>query len=171
MHIKEITTTVGRSSPAKAMTLRSAAFSDGAVVPVRFTCDGANVSPPLEWSAAPEGTRAFALVMDDPDAPHRTWVHWTVYDIPAATRELPEHVPASDQAAPAVRQGRNDFGGIGYGGPCPPPGGAHRYYWRLFALDAPLKLASGATRGQLDRAMAGHVLARAELMGRYRRDA
>ena len=153
------------------MTLRSPAFANGAVIPVRFTCDGDDISPHLEWNAAPEGTRAFALVMDDPDAPRATWVHWTIYDLPAGMHELPEHVPPSRELPSGARQGRNDFGRIGYGGPCPPPGGAHRYYLRLFALDEPLQLAPGATRAELDRAMRGHVLGQAELMSRYRRGA
>jgi Raf kinase inhibitor-like YbhB/YbcL family protein len=153
------------------VTLQSPAFSDGEVIPVRFTCEGDNVSLQLEWKGAPDGTRAFALVMDDPDAPRGTWVHWIIYDLPGGVDELAEHLPTSQELPSGARQGRNDFGRIGYDGPCPPPGAAHRYYLRLFALDAPLDLEPGARRAGLDRAMRGHVLAHAELMGRYRRGA
>lgn len=151
------------------MELRSSSFEDGANIPVRFTCDGDNVSPPLEWSAPPDGTRAFVLIADDPDAPRGTWLHWTLYDLPQTERALAAQVPASPALPSGARQGRNGFGRIGYGGPCPPPGQGHRYYFRLFALDAPVGLAPGASRHDLESAMRGHVLAQAELMGRYRR--
>ena len=109
--------------------------------------------------------------MEDPDAPRGAWVHWIVYDMPAGAQGLPEHVPASPELTSGGRQGRNDFGRVGYGGPCPPAGSTHRYYLRLFALDEPLTLASGSTRAELERAMRGHVIGHAELMGRYRRGA
>ncbi|HET9264550.1 MAG TPA: YbhB/YbcL family Raf kinase inhibitor-like protein [Vicinamibacterales bacterium] len=151
------------------MQLETSAFPPGGDIPVRFTCDGSDDSPALEWTEPPAGTQSFTLVADDPDAPRGTWVHWVLYDLPARARELPEAVPPDKELVSGARQGRNDFRKIGYGGPCPPPGPAHRYYFRLFALDRALGLKSGATRNEIDRAMEGHILARAELMGRYKR--
>ena len=151
------------------MRLTTSSFEPGDDIPRRFTCDGGDISPDLAWSAAPAGTRSFVLVVDDPDAPAGTWVHWVLYDLPAGTRELAAGVPADERLPSGARQGRNDFKRIGYGGPCPPAGSAHRYFFRLYALDAPLALPAGATRAQVARAMEGHVLAEAELMGRYRR--
>lgn len=153
------------------MQLKTPAFNPGAEIPEPFTCDGANSSPALVWSTPPEGTRTFALIMDDPDAPGRTWVHWVLYDLPATERELPEGVAPTGTLPSGARQGRNSFGKTGYGGPCPPPGPAHHYYFRLYALDTELNLRAGATRAQIDRAIRGHVLADAELMGQYRRKA
>ena len=153
------------------MELKAAAFKQGADIPVQFTCDGSNVSPALSWSAPPEGTQSFALIMDDPDAPGRTWVHWLLYDLPATERELPEGVPPDGPLPSRARQGRNDFGKTGYGGPCPPPGPAHRYYFKLHALDTELHLRADATRAEIDRSMIGHILAVAEVIGRYRRQA
>jgi Raf kinase inhibitor-like YbhB/YbcL family protein len=144
-----------------------ARFEDGSDVPVRFTCDGANVSPDLHWTAPPAGTESLVLIVDDPDAPGQTWVHWLLYDLPATERELPEGVTPKGTLPSGAHQGRNDFGKIGYGGPCPPPGPAHRYYFALYALDKRLELRPGATRAQIERSMAGHILARAELMGQY----
>lgn len=146
----------------------SPAFDAGGSIPREHTCDGADRSPPLRWGDPPDGTRAFALVVDDPDAPRGTWVHWLGWDIPATARGLPEGVGPEAQE---LVQGTNDFKKIGYGGPCPPPGhGAHRYFFRLYALDRPLALPRGASRAELDRAMRGHVLAQAEWMGKYWRD-
>lgn len=153
------------------MQLKTTAFKPGSEIPKPFTCDGPNVSPALEWTAPPDGTHSLALIVDDPDAPGRTWVHWVLYELPATERELPEGVPHKAILPSGARQGRNDFGKIGYGGPCPPPGPAHRYYFRLYALDSPLELGAGATRADMDSAMNGHILAHAELMGRYRRSA
>jgi hypothetical protein len=154
----------------KTITLEitSPAFAAGAMIPHPFTCEGANHSPPLAWGTAPHGTRAFALIVDDPDAPGGTWVHWIAWDIPGDSTGLHEHVKPTDRPP---TQGINSFGKPGYGGPCPPPGhGAHRYYFRLYALDQPLGLGPTATRAELDAAMRAHVLARAELMGKYRRE-
>ncbi len=150
------------------MVLRSPAFSEGGMIPPRYTCDGDDVSPPLSWTDVPDGTVSFALICDDPDAPAGTWVHWVLTDLPAAARELPERVPAERQLRTGGRQGTTDFGRIGYGGPCP-PGGTHRYFFKLYALDRTLGLAAGSTKGQVEQAMKGHVLAEARLMGRYRR--
>jgi Raf kinase inhibitor-like YbhB/YbcL family protein len=151
--------------------LKAAAFEPGGDIPGRFTCDGSNISPALSWTTPPEGTRSFALIMEDPDAPRRTWVHWVLYDLPGTDRELPEGVAPKGTLPSGARQGRNDFGKTGYGGPCPPPGPAHRYYFRLYALDTELRLEAGVTRARLDRSMRGHILAHAELMSRYRREA
>ncbi len=151
------------------LTLKTPAFRPGDDIPRTFTCDGSDLSPALGWTAPPEGTQGFALVLEDPDAPRRTWVHWVLYDLPATDRGLPEGVAPHGTLPSGGRQGRNDFGKVGYGGPCPPPGPAHRYYFKLYALDTRLGLPAGAKRADLDRAMRGHILAHAELMGRYRR--
>ena len=153
------------------MQLTAHAFKSGTNIPERFTCDGTNLSPALTWSAPPEGTQSFALIVDDPDAPGRTWVHWVLYDLPATERELPEGIAHKGMLPSGARQGRNDFGKTGYGGPCPPPGPAHRYFFRLYALDTELGLQAGLTRAQIDQAMRGHVVADVELMGQYRRKA
>jgi len=152
-----------------ALQMTTNAFSPGGTIPKKFTGDGPDVSPPLSWSEPPAGTHSFALIMDDPDAPVGTWVHWVLYDLPAATRELSENVPKRDELPNGARQGRNDFRKIGYGGPAPPPGPAHRYFFKLYALDAPLSLKAGATKGEVEKAMKGHILAQAELVGRYQR--
>jgi Raf kinase inhibitor-like YbhB/YbcL family protein len=151
------------------MQLKAHSFTSGSEIPRQFTCAGSNISPALTWSAPPEGTESFALVMDDPDAPGRTWVHWVLYDLPASERALPEGIAPKGTLPSGARQGRNDFGRIGYGGPCPPPGAPHRYFLKLYALDAPLNLKAGATRADVDHAMRGHILAQAELIGRYQR--
>ena len=151
-----------------SLTITSSAFQHGGAIPAQYTCDGANISPPLRWSGAPAGTATFALVADDPDAPRGTWAHWVLYDLPAMTTALDEHVPPQASLPNGAKQGTNDFRAIGYGGPCP-PSGVHRYFFRLYALDARLGLPSGATKEQLLEVMAGHILAHAELMGTYRR--
>src|SRR5437016_9900493 len=126
------------------LQISSTAFSAGEAISKKFTCDGPDVSPQLKWNDPSANTQTFALIMDDPDAPAGTWVHWVLYDLPANTRELPEGVAKQDQLSSGARQGRNDFGKIGYGGPCPPPGKAHRYFFKLYALDAKLGLRAGA---------------------------
>ena len=154
-----------------AFSVTSPAFREGAAIPGKHTCDGADVSPPLAWSAAPAGTRAFALIVDDPDAPAGTWVHWVLYNLPGTTLGLPENVTKTDQLPNlgGALQGRNDFRRPGYGGPCPPPGPAHRYFFKLYALDTPLGLKAGASKPDVERAMQGHVLATAQFMGTYAR--
>ena len=147
----------------------STAFSNGGTIPKKFTCDGPDVSPPLRWTGAPAAAQSFALIMDDPDAPVGTWVHWVLYSLPAGTTELPEGVEKQEQLANGAIQGRNDFRRIGYGGPCPPPGTPHRYYFKLYALDTKLNLKAGGTKPDLERAMQGHILVETELMGRYGR--
>ena len=149
-------------------TLTCPAFTDGAAIPAVYTCEGRDVSPPLAWTEPPSGTKSFALISDDPDAPGKTWVHWVVYDLPAAARALPEAYPPDDERPDGTRQGMTDFGRIGYGGPCP-PSGTHRYEFRLYALDARLALPAGAVKSQVETAMQGHVLAQARLLGTYRR--
>jgi Raf kinase inhibitor-like YbhB/YbcL family protein len=153
-----------------AFTLTSTEFTDGAAIPVKHTCDGGDVSPPLAWSGAPAGTRCFVLIADDPDAPAGSWVHWVVYNVPAAVSELPENVAKVETLdLGGARQGRNDFRRPGYGGPCPPPGPAHRYLFTLYALDAPLTLKAGAQRKDVETAMEGHDLGSAQLLGTYAR--
>lgn len=155
---------------AGKMTIQvtSSAFTEGGSIPSKYTCDGANVSPPLKWTSIPDATKSIALISDDPDAPRGTWVHWVVYDLPASLRELPEAVPPDKTLANGGKQGTNDFGKIGYGGPCP-PSGTHRYFFKVYALDKALGLAPGATKAQLLKAMEGHVLAEGQLMGKYAR--
>lgn len=151
--------------------VRAAAFDPGADIPSEFTCDGAGISPALEWTDPPAGTESFALIADDPDAPRGTWVHWVVYDLPASERSLPQGVQPRATLPSGARQGLNDFGRIGYGGPCPPPGAPHRYYFRLFALGTRVTLRPRASRAALELAMRGHVLAAADVFGRYQRHA
>ncbi len=150
------------------LSVESSAFTEGGLIPSKYTCDGSDVSPPLRWSGTPDGTRSLALISDDPDTPMGTWVHWVMYNIPPHVRELREHVPHSEKLSDGTLQGRTDFGRIGYGGPCP-PSGTHRYYFRVYALDTVLDVATGATKRQLLRAMEGHVLTQGELMGKYAR--
>lgn len=154
-----------------AFALTSNAFKNGERIPTRYTCDGPDVSPPLAWSGAPQGTKAFAVICDDPDAPRGTWVHWVLYELPANLTSLPEGVPAQDTLPQlgGAKQGRNDFGRNAYGGPCPPPGKPHRYFFKLYALDAPLGLKPGARKEDVERASRGHVLGEAQLMGVYGR--
>ena len=152
-----------------ALELKSSAFDPGGDIPSKYSCEGPDVSPDLAWSDLPGGTRSLSLIMDDPDAPVGTWVHWVLYDLPATSHELAEGIPTHEQLPNGARQGRNDFGRIGYGGPCPPPGAPHRYVFKLYALDAPSGLEAGASKADLESAMEGHVLAQAELIGRFRR--
>ena len=149
--------------------LTSTAFAAGGTIPKKFTCDGPDVSPALVWADPPAATKSLALIMDDPDAPVGTWVHWVLYDLPSSVRDLPEAVPKQEELPSGARQGRNDFRKIGYGGPCPPAGPAHRYFFKLYALEAKVNLKPGATKADLEKAMKGHILAQTELMGRYGR--
>jgi Raf kinase inhibitor-like YbhB/YbcL family protein len=149
--------------------IASTAFSNGGMIPKKFTCDGADLSPPLRWTRAPAATQSFALIVDDPDAPAGTWVHWVLYNLPANTTELPEGTEKQEQLSDRALQGRNDFRRIGYGGPCPPRGAPHRYYFKLYALDTKLTLKAGSAKPELERAMKSHVVGEAELMGRYGR--
>jgi Raf kinase inhibitor-like YbhB/YbcL family protein len=154
---------------ALAFELTSRAFSPGATIPARHTCDGPDVSPPLAWTSPPAGAKGFALVCEDPDAPRGLWVHWVLWGVPATATSLPEGVTPDETLPDGRRHGRNDFGKLGHNGPCPPPGATHRYVFRLYALDAVPALDPGATRAQLLDAIRGHVLGEAELTGRYGR--
>lgn len=158
---KEVTT-------MQNISISSGAFQAGGAIPPEYTCDGSNVSPALSWRGIPSNAESIALIMDDPDAPGGTFVHWVLFNIPPGTTELPEGVPRNRTLDDGSSQGITDFGRIGYGGPCP-PGGTHRYYFRLYALDTMLNLQPGASRKQLDDAMRGHILAQGELMGNYKR--
>lgn len=149
--------------------LTSSAFKEGALIPKKYTCEGQDLSPPLRWNNPPTGTRSFVLIADDPDAPAGTWVHWVIFNIPIDTRGLAEGLPAQETLANDGLQGLNDFKRIGYGGPCPPPGNPHRYYFRLYALDRELNVKPRATKAQVVDATKGHVLAEAQLMGRFGR--
>ena len=150
------------------MKLESPAFAAEGLIPPQYTCDGQDVSPPLSWDEPPAATQSLALICDDPDAPRKTWVHWVVYNLSPQTRSLPQNVSPSNPLPKGGLQGINDFGQVAYGGPCP-PGGTHRYFFKLYALDRVLELKAGATKAQLEAAMKGHILAQAELIGRYRR--
>lgn len=150
------------------MKLESPIFTANGMIPSYYTCDGQDISPALSWDAPPTGTQSLALIVDDPDAPGYIFVHWVVYDIPAEVRHLPEAVPPQATLLNGGVQGKNDFGNLGYGGPCP-PSGVHRYFFKLYALDRALGLESGATKAQLEAAMSGHILAMAELIGQYAR--
>lgn len=152
-----------------ALSLRSSAIEPGTMIPREHTCDGRDVSPPLRWGGAPQGSKCFALICDDPDAPMGTWVHWVIYNIPETADRLPEAVPGTDKLENGELQGINDFGRIGYGGPCPPRGKPHRYFFRLYALDEQLSLRTGLTKKQLLKEMEGHVLETAQLFGLYGR--
>ena len=164
---KEKTETGGEQ--AMAISVTSSAFEEGAAIPRQFTCDGADISPPLSWSGVPDGTRSLALISDDPDAPSGTWVHWVLFNIPTEKTELPEGIPGDTTLSTGARHGVNDFGRFGYGGPCP-PGGTHRYYFKLYALDTVLELPGRITKADLLDAMRGHILAEGQLMGKYSRD-
>lgn len=151
------------------MELKSSAFTEGANIPRKHTCDAEDISPLLRWDNAPAGTKAFVLIADDPDAPVGTWVHWVIYDLPPETKELAEGTAKTETLEHGTKQGMNDFRRVGYGGPCPPSGSPHRYFFKLYALDAPTNLKPRATKQQLLDAIKGHVLAEAQLMGRYGR--
>lgn len=152
-----------------AFTLDTKAFPKGGEIPSKYACTGEDVSPALSWSGAPQGTKSFALIVEDPDAPSGTFTHWIVYDLPAEARQLPENVSKTDDLSGGGRQGRNDFRRAGYGGPCPPPGKPHRYFFKLYALNSPLNLPAGASRREVEDALRGHVIAQAELMGKFGR--
>ncbi|MBI2927267.1 MAG: YbhB/YbcL family Raf kinase inhibitor-like protein [Verrucomicrobia bacterium] len=151
------------------MKLTSTAFTDGQAIPVKHTCLGADVSPALRWTDVPVGTKSLALICDDPDAPVGTWVHWVLWGLPPSATELPEKVPTSETLPSGAKQGLNDFRRIGYGGPCPPAGKPHRYFFKLYALDADLPLKPRATKQDLEAALQGHILAQAQLLGTYQR--
>lgn len=146
-----------------SIQITSAAFSEGGMIPKRHTCDGENISPPLQWSGVPAQAKSLALIMDDPDAPVGTWVHWVVFDLSPQASGLAEGVSGVGV------QGVNSFRKLGYGGPCPPRGAPHRYYFKLYALDLLLALPQGTSKAEVEKAMQGHVLAEGQLMGKYGR--
>ena len=151
------------------MQISTTSFPAEGTIPKKYTCDAEDVSPALTWSGAPAAAKAFALIADDPDAPVGTWTHWLIWNVPANVHHFTEGVAKTPQLPDGSRQGQNDFKKVGYNGPCPPPGKPHRYYFKLFALDAPLEVKAGATRKELESAMKGHIVAEAQFMGRYGR--
>jgi Raf kinase inhibitor-like YbhB/YbcL family protein len=150
------------------MKLTSPAFTEGGMIPAQYTCNGPDISPPLVWEEVPEDTKSLALIVDDPDAPVGTWVHWVLYNLPASTRELKESITKTKVLPDGAMQGTNDFRKIGYNGPCP-PGGTHRYFFKLYALDEMIDLNPGARKKDLLDAMKGHILAECQLMGKFSR--
>jgi Raf kinase inhibitor-like YbhB/YbcL family protein len=150
-------------------SLHTNAFSPGGAIPAKYTCSGVDLSPELSWEEPPGGSHTLALIADDPDAPGGVFTHWVLYNRDPQTKRLPEGLPKSERVLAGALQGHNDFGRPGYGGPCPPPGKTHRYFFRLYALDTKLSLAPGASRDQLDAAMKGHILGQTEVMGTFKR--
>jgi Raf kinase inhibitor-like YbhB/YbcL family protein len=157
------------STISKSMTISSESFEPGHDIPMKYTCDGEDMSPQLSWDGAPEGTETFTLIMDDPDAPGRTFTHWVLYNISASRSELPEGVTAEKLVKKGCSQALNDFRMAGYGGPCPPPGKPHHYHFKLYALNTELDVPSGMPRSAIEAAMRGHVLAETEIVGLYKR--
>ena len=152
-----------------SLHLYSGTFRNNDAIQAKYTCDGEDVSPPLAVEGVPDGAVSLALVVDDPDAPAGTWVHWVLWALPAELTSLPEGLPNQEEVLEGARQGENDFGDLGYGGPCPPPGEEHRYFFKLYALDAEPELPAGATKSQLMDAVGSSIIDRCELVGRYRR--
>ncbi|MFH1829263.1 MAG: YbhB/YbcL family Raf kinase inhibitor-like protein [Pseudomonadota bacterium] len=153
-----------------AFELKSISFNEGASIPSKYTCDGENISPPLSWSGAPAGTKSFALISDDPDAPVMgAWVHWVAWNIPTGSTSFKEGMDKGATLSNGTKQGMSDFKKPGYGGPCP-PSGTHRYFFKLYALDTTLDLPATSTKKDLEAAMKGHILAQTQLMGTYSRN-
>jgi Raf kinase inhibitor-like YbhB/YbcL family protein len=159
------------SGELMSIVVKSPAFEEDRPIPAKYTGDGEDVSPPLTWSGVPRDTRSLVVLCEDPDAPRGTWTHWVLFNLPAQTRELPEGVPPKPTLPDGTCQGTNDFGKIGYGGPAPPPGKPHRYYFKVAALKIALNLPAGAKRPEVLTAMEGHVLGEGWLMGTYARKA
>ncbi|HEX9901999.1 MAG TPA: YbhB/YbcL family Raf kinase inhibitor-like protein [Acidobacteriota bacterium] len=151
-----------------AIKLTSTAFIEGEMIPRKYTCDGPDISPQLDLGEIPAKAQSIALICDDPDAPAGTWVHWVLYDWPVGEKAIPQGIPGEKNLANGAKQGINDFRRIGYGGPCP-PGGTHRYFFKIYALDIRLNLVPGLTKAKLLEAMKGHILAEGQLMGKYKR--
>jgi Raf kinase inhibitor-like YbhB/YbcL family protein len=171
VRIKSLGKSIGLGTEGgKKMEIKitSSAFEDGGLIPAKYTCDGADISPPLQWDAVPEGTRSIALICDDPDAPMGTWVHWVLFNLPSDAKELAENIPTEETLPNGAKQGVNDFGRIGYGGPCP-PGGTHRYFFKIYALDTEVGLQAGADKRRLLKMMEGHILGQDQLIGKYKR--
>jgi hypothetical protein len=150
------------------LEVKSTAFQEGAMIPKLYTCDGQDISPPLSWSGVPAEAKSIALIMDDPDAPRGTWVHWVLFNIPPDTKGLPENMHRPPSLPDGSKHGNNSWPKLGYGGPCP-PSGIHRYYFKVYALDTVLTYQAGITKAQLLKAMESHILAEGQLMGRYTR--
>jgi Raf kinase inhibitor-like YbhB/YbcL family protein len=161
--------TYGQGAKTMSLTVTSTSFQSGGEIAKKFSCAGEDVSPQISWSGAPDGTQTFVLIADDPDAPAGTWTHWVLYDLPASSTSLNEGLPKSEQLPDGSKQGRNDFRKIGYNGPCPPAGKPHRYFFKVYAVDRKLGLKPGASRGEVEKAMQGHVYAQGEYMGTFRR--
>ena len=159
---------IGKESYAMKLDIKSNAFGEGDLIPRKYTCDGTDVSPPLSWSQPPEGTKSMVLICDDPDAPMGTWVHWVLYGLSPDTLEVSENILDDKEVLGGAKHGVNDFRKYGYGGPCP-PGGTHRYFFKLYAVDTEVDLKPGATKDEVLDAIKGHVLAEGQLMGRYSR--
>ena len=160
---------IGKEGYAMKLDIKSTAFGEGNSIPKQYTCDGADISPQLSWSQPPEGTGSMVLICDDPDAPMGTWVHWVLYGLSPDTLEISENIPDDKEVLGGAKHGVNDFHKYGYGGPCP-PGGTHRYFFKLYAVDTEVvDLDPGATKDEVLVAIKGHVLAEGELMGRYSR--
>jgi Raf kinase inhibitor-like YbhB/YbcL family protein len=158
------------NSSSSKIELTSPAFANGTTFPEQYTCQGKNISPPLKWSGVPSLAKSLVLIMDDPDAPIGTWVHWVLYNLPSSTTELPEGFGApGNKPADTAKPGKNDFKHLGYGGPCPPAGKPHRYFLKLYALDSVLDLQSGATKKDVERAMKKHIIGQGQLMATYKR--
>jgi Raf kinase inhibitor-like YbhB/YbcL family protein len=151
------------------LQISSSSFVEGGMIPQRNTCDGEDLSPSLAWSGVPLGAQSLVLIADDPDAPVGTWVHWVIYDMPPGLTNLPEGLSTTASVAGMGTQGKNDFRKLGYGGPCPPSGKPHRYFFKLYALDKLLSLPSGATKADVEKAMKSHILAEGQLIGKYGR--
>jgi len=149
-----------------SIQLTSDAFTQEGSIPAQYACTGSDSSPSLTWSEPPAGTQSFALIMEDPDAPVGTWVHWVLFNIPPSSRGLTEAIPSEATLSDRSMHGKNSGGNLGYDGPCP-PSGTHRYFFKLYALDETLGLSSGADKGELLKAMEGHILAQGELMGTF----
>ncbi|MCZ7384159.1 MAG: YbhB/YbcL family Raf kinase inhibitor-like protein [Candidatus Methanoperedens sp.] len=151
------------------ISISSEAFNDGGTIPDEYTCEGEDISPPLSWQGLPDGTKSIALIMDDPDASGRAFVHWVIYNIPGSTQKLSKGIPRKEKLADGSLQGMTDFGKAGYGGPCPPLGKPHRYFFKIYAIDKILDLPSKASKEDVETAMKGHILAQGELIGKYAR--
>jgi Raf kinase inhibitor-like YbhB/YbcL family protein len=150
------------------LTVTSSAFRDGGMIPGKYTADGEDISPPLQWNGVPSNAKSFALIADDPDAPRGTWVHWVLFNWPAAEKSVPENVPPQPNLGNGAKQGTNSFGKTGYGGPAP-PSGTHRYFFKVYALDTMLDLPRATKKADLLEAMNGHILAQGQIMGKYSR--
>lgn len=160
------------SAPSAAiptLTVTSSAFQGNQAIPQKYTCDSSGLSPDLHWAGVPSGVKSLALIVDDPDAPNGTWVHWVIFNISPKLSGLPEGVPVAQTAQEIGLQGKNSSGNDGYNGPCPPKGNPHHYYFKVYALDTVLDLEPGSTKAQLEKSMTGHILAQGQLVGTYRR--